>query len=432
MKEKVSLKRQIGFWGFVSNTINIIVGAGIFILPAIVAESLGSSSVFAYLLSGFLMILIMLCFADIGSKITSTGGAYAYIEKTFGKYAGFLTTNLFVFGAAITANAAVANGLADTLSYFLPAFEVAWVRTIFFIMIFSGLAFVNVRGLSQGMFLVNFNTLAKLVPILFIVLAGWFFIEPSNLSINSTPSAMDIGEMSLILIFAFAGAETALNVSGEIRNPKKNIPRGIFLSMAIVLVLFILIQVSVQGILGDEIVLYKNAPLAETAQRMIGPLGATMVIFGAVFAMFGNLSGLVLNMPRLIFAAALDKTIAPVSLARLHPKFKTPYVSVIVYASLGCTFSILGEFRQLALLSSASFLLIYLGVVLSVIKHRLINKRDPEAYNIPGGLIIPILSVLAILWFLSNLSLSEIWGMLIFLGFFTLLYILIQRFTLKK
>lgn len=432
MKEKVSLKRQIGFWGFVSNTINIIVGAGIFILPAIVAESLGSSSVFAYLLSGFLMILIMLCFADIGSKITSTGGAYAYIEKTFGKYAGFLTTNLFVFGAAITANAAVANGLADTLSYFLPAFEMAWVRTIFFIMIFSGLAFVNVRGLSQGMFLVNFNTLAKLVPILFIVLAGWFFIEPSNLSINSTPSAMDIGEMSLILIFAFAGAETALNVSGEIRNPKKNIPRGIFLSMAIVLVLFILIQVSVQGILGDEIVLYKNAPLAETAQRMIGPLGATMVIFGAVFAMFGNLSGLVLNMPRLIFAAALDKTIAPVSLARLHPKFKTPYVSVIVYASLGCTFSILGEFRQLALLSSASFLLIYLGVVLSVIKHRLINKRDPEAYNIPGGLIIPILSVLAILWFLSNLSLSEIWGMLIFLGFFTLLYILIQRFTLKK
>ena len=369
MEQDSGLKRAIGFWGFVSNNINIIVGAGIFILPAIVSENLGIMSIVAYLLSGGLMILIMLCFADIGSRITITGGAYSYIEGTFGRFAGFLTTNLFVFGAAVTANAAVANGLADTLSYFFPAFKTEFIRIGFFILVFSSLAFVNVRGLKQGMFVVNFNTIAKLLPLLFIAFVGWTFMDDENLKVSSPPALADIGEMSLILIFAFSGAETALNVSGEIKNPKKTIPRGIFLSMGIVLVLFILIQLAAEGILGKELTQHKDAPLAEVAARMIGPAGATLVILGAVFAMLGNLGGLVLNMPRLIFAAARDRVIPPPALAKLHPKFKTPYISVIVYATLGCLFSILGEFRQLAMLSSASFLLIYLGVVLAVIRN---------------------------------------------------------------
>jgi amino acid transporter len=427
MDEKTGLKRGIGFWGFVSNNINIIVGAGIFILPAIVSENLGIGAIWAYLLSGGLMMLIMLCFADIGSKITITGGAYAYIEKTFGPLAGFITTNLFVFGAAVTANAAVANGLADTLSYFFPAFRIFWVRSGFFLLVFSTLALVNVRGLKQGMFVVNFNTIAKLLPLLMIVLAGWIFIEPDNLSMSASPAFGDIGQMALILIFAFAGSETALNVSGEIRNPKRNIPRGILVSMGIVLVLFILIQISAQGILGPELPNHRESPLAETAARMLGPAGATLVVLGAAFAMLGNLGGLVLNMPRLIFAAARDRVIPPPALARLHPKFATPHVAVIVYACLGCTFSILGEFRQLAVLSSASFLLIYLGVVLAVIRMRLKRKVVPGSYTVPGGLTIPILSILAIGWFLSNLSEKEIWGMVIFLVVLTLAYFIIRK-----
>lgn len=425
MHEKADLKREMGFWGLVSNTINIIVGAGIFILPAIVAASLGVMSVLAYLTSGILIILIMLCFADIGSKIPATGGAYAYIEKSFGRFPGFLTTNLFVFGAAVTANAAVANGLADTLSYFLPVFNLPAVRTVFFFLLFGSLAWVNVRGLSQGMLIVNINTVAKLLPLLFIILAGWIWIDPNNLKPAADLTALNLGEMSLILVFAFTGAETALNVSGEIRNPGKNIPRGIIVSMVLVLILYMLIQLSMQGILGSEATQFREAPLAETAKRMVGPAGATLVVLGAIFAMTGNLSGLVLNMPRLIFAAARDAVIIPTSLGRLHPRFNTPYIAVVVYASLGFAFSVFGEFKQLAMLSSASFLLIYLGVVLATIRHRLYGKAVSGTYTVPGGLVIPILAVLAILWFLSNLSWAEMWGMLLFLAFFTGLYWLV-------
>lgn len=298
------LKREIGLWGLVANSVNIIIGAGIFILPVIVAEKLGTGSIAAYLICGILMIMIMLCFAEIGSKITITGGAYTYIEMTFGKFAGFLTANIFIFGAAITANAAVANGLADTLSYFFPSFKIQWIRILFFAIIFGGLAYFNIKGTRKAVMIVKFNTIAKLVPLLMIVIFGWFFFSVHDVRITAGNSLNDIGEISLVLLFAFVGAETALNVSGEIKNPEKTIPKGILISILVVVVIYILIQLVVQAILGDSITSYRDAPLAQTAKVMFGATGALIVIIGATFSMFGNISGMVLNMPRILYAAA--------------------------------------------------------------------------------------------------------------------------------
>ena len=306
MIDNEGLKREIGVWGLVANSINIIVGAGIFILPALIAERLGNASIWAYLICGVLMVFIMLCFTEVGTKITRSGGAYSYIEEAFGGYAGFLTTNIFIFGAALMSTAAVANGLVNTLEYFLPLFKQQWIRVLIFAVMFGGLAYSNVRGVRNAIFIVKFNTIAKITPLLLISLFGWFYIKPANLGVTYGNSFPDIGEMSLILIFAFVGAETALNVSGEIKNPLKTIPRGIMLSIIIVVLLYILIQMTVQGILGESITGFREAPLAEAAKRMIGPAGATIVITGALFSMFGNISGMVLNMPRVLFAASRD------------------------------------------------------------------------------------------------------------------------------
>ncbi len=420
------LKREIGTWGLVSNSINIIVGAGIFIMPVIIAERLGTGSIWAYIICGLLMMLIMLCFAEVGTKITRTGGAYSYIEDAFGKYAGFLTTNIFIFGAAIMANAAVANGLADTLAYFFPFFKLNFVRVLFFAFIFGGLAYSNVRGVRDAIFIVKFNTIAKLTPLILIALFGWFFVTPSNLTGTTVNSVPDLGEMSLILIFAFVGAETALNVSGEIKNPQRTIPKGIMLSVLIVVILYVLIQTTVQGILGTSITRFRDAPLAEAARRMIGPAGATIVIIGATFSMFGNISGMVLNMPRVLFAAARDKVLPFSGLAKVHNKFLTPYVSIICYSALGFIFASLGEFKQLALLSSASYLLIYFGVVLSVIRFRMAGQPVEGSYKIPGGYLVPSLSALVIAWLLTNIPANELGAMVIFISILTLLYFVLE------
>lgn len=423
MIENEGLKREIGLLGLVSNSINIIIGAGIFIIPAIVAERLGSGSIWPYIICGVLMIFIMLCFAEVGTMITMTGGAYSYIEAAFGKYAGFLTTNIFIFGAAVMANAAVANGLADTLSYFLPFFKTQWIRLLFFALIFGGLAFFNVRGVINAIIIVKFNTIIKLVPLLMIALLGWFFISSSGTTIKSANPFSDIGEMSLILLFAFVGAETALNVSGEIKDPVKTIPRGIMLSVFIVVVLYSMIQLTVFGILGDSIVRFKDAPLAEAASIMIGSVGTLIVIIGASFSMFGNISGMVLNMPRVLYAAARDKVIIPKSLASIHPVFSTPHISIITYAVLGFIFASIGEFKQLAMLSSASYLIIYFGVVVAVIKFRITKKGvNSGSYRIPGGYLVPTSAAIAILWVLSNLPWNEIKGMLIFIAVISIIY----------
>jgi amino acid transporter len=424
MVEKEQLKREIGTWGLIANSVNIIIGAGIFMLPVIVAERLGSGSMSAYVICGLLMILIMLCFAEVGSRITLTGGAYTYIETAFGKFAGFLTANIFIFGAGITANAAVANGLADTLSYFFPVFTVKWFRVLFFAVSFGGLAYINVRGIKKALTIVKFNTIAKLIPLTMIIMFGWFFINKGDIKITTGNSAGDIGEISLILLFAFVGAETALNVSGEIKNPSKTIPRGIMASIFIVVVLYILIQLVVQAILGESITVHRNAPLAETGRIMFGPAGALIVIIGATFSMFGNISGMVMNMPRILYAAARDRVIPVTALSMVHKVFRTPHVSIIVYAFIGFVFASIGEFRQLAMLSSASYMLIYLGVVLSVIKF----AKGQGSGKILRSYVIPVLATAVIVWVLSNLPKNELTGMGIFILILTVIYFIIKAF----
>lgn len=434
MSSNEGLKREIGLWGLVSNNINITVGAGIFLLPVIVAQELGTASILAYLVCGVLIMLIMMCFAEVGSVITRSGGPYSYIEEAFGSFAGFITTNVFIFGGAVMSNAAVANGLADTLAYYIPLFDVNWFRILFFFLMFGGFAVINVIGVSKAMKLVNFNTVAKLTPLLLIALLGWIFIEPGNLKWEGTPPVKDIGEMSMVLIFAFIGGETALNVSGEIKNPARTIPRGILLSVLGIVVLYILIQYTVQGVLGVDMGAYADAPLAEAAFRMIGPIGASIVIIGTSFAMFGNLSGMVLNMSRVLFAAARDRVIESKALAGVHPRYATPWVSVIVYSTLGFVFATVGEFKQLALLSGSSYLLIYLGVVLSVIKFRLKKEEtgSGRTFKVPGGYLIPLISVVAILWFLSSLPGRELLAMLIFLCILTFVFFVLRGLSRPK
>jgi len=426
INENEGLRREIGVWGLVANSINIIIGAGIFILPVIVAEKLGTGSIWAYVICGLLMIAIMLCFAELGTMITRTGGAYSYIESAFGKYAGFLTTNIFIFGAAVMATAAVANGLADTFAYFIPIFKIQLVRIVFFAIIFGGLAFFNIRGIKNAIMIVKINTIAKLVPLLMIALLGWFYFTPSDITINTTNSSKDIGEISLILLFAFVGAETALNVGGEIKNPEKTIPKGIIISMLIVVVLYILIQITVQGILGSSISDFRNAPLAEAGRLMFGPVGASVVIIGTIFSMFGNISGMVLNMPRVLFASARDKVINYQALATVHPQFKTPHISIIVYSVIGFIFSSIGEFKQLAILSSASYLLIYLGVILALIWFRIKKSNKNVSYKVPGGYLIPIISILTIIWVLSNLPMKELGAMTLFIVILSIIFLGLQ------
>ncbi|MCB9013483.1 MAG: amino acid permease [Bacteroidales bacterium] len=403
------LKREIGVMGLSANLVNTMVGAGIFVLPAIVAAGLGSASIIAYVLCGLLISLVMLCFAEVGTRITASGGVYAYIEASFGKYFGFIASVLFLV-SAVSADAAVINAIGNIAVSIISFSNPGLVKIILFALIFSGLAYINIRGVKQGVGFVKFITLAKMAPVLILILIGLKDIKIANLYWDTFPSFSKLGEISLILFFAFQGSESAISVNGEVKNPQKTIPRAILISVITVFVFYVLVQTITQGVLGADLSDFPENPLGEVASLIVGPVGFTLLTIAAAVSMFGYLSSEQLSIPRVLFRLSGDRVIPIKLLSLVHKKFDTPYVSIIAYALLGFVFASVGGFTQLAVLSSAAALLIYLGVSLAVIQLRRKSKgkKIENIFIIPGGIIIPVISSIAILLFLSNLSRNEL------------------------
>lgn len=241
------------------------------------------------------------------------------------------------------------------------------------------------------------------------------------------PSLKAFNDTALILFFALAGFETSLNVSGEIKNPKRTVPRGVLIGGLTVFLIYILIQIITQGVLGPQLAEFKDAPLAAIADKIIGPIGVTLLLVAASISGLGSVNGDVLASPRLLFAGAKDR-LFPKFLGKIHPKFATPYLAVITYAVLIFIFSVSGGFKQLAILASGALLLIYFGVVLALIKLRM--KKDAGAeksFKVPGGLLIPGIAIVAIIYVLSNLSRQEILSILVFVAVLCVIYFAMRK-----
>ena len=427
-----NLKKEIGTFGLAAAVVNIMVGTGIFILPALVAENLGATAIICFFICGALIFLIALCFAEVGSKVNVSGGTYAYIENAFGPFAGFLANNIFWFGSCVLSDAAAANALAKTLGYFLPALDTETVRPIFFLILFGVLAYINIRGAKNGVRFIVFTAIAKLIPLLLIIGFGTGYITVENLHWKVAPTLHDLGASSLVLFYAFLGIETAVTNSGEFKNPSRTVPLGILSGLSFVLVLYIAIQLISQGVLGDQLVANKEAPLTAVSKLIFGNAGITLVVVGTAISILGALSGEILAIPRILFAGARDG-IFPKLLTKVHPKYTTPHIAIIFYSVLGFLLAVFGVFKQLIILSSAATLLIYLGVVLATIKMRLKRSGTGEkTFTIPGGIIIPLIATATIIWLLSNLSIAEFTGIGIFIMILSLVFLAMKLFAAKK
>jgi amino acid transporter len=405
------LVRAIGVRSLAANGINLTLGAGIFALPAVVAAQLGAAAIAAYLVCALAMCLVVLCFAEAGSRISRSGGAYAYVEAAFGPYAGFLVAVLLWFGFGVLSDAAIANVLVDSLAAVVPGLAAPLPRALFMIGLFAALAAINVMGVRQGVRFAVGVTLVKLLPLVILIVGGVFAIRPDNLAWPGLPSAESLGTASLVLFFAFGGMETALTASGEIRDPARTVPRGILLAVGGILFLYLGVQVVAQGVLGPALAESGATPLAAAADRALGEWGRVLLLAGAALSGFGNIAGDLLAMPRALFANARDGLL-PAPLAAVHPRFRTPHVAIMAYAAMGITFSVTGAFRQLAVYASASVLAIYLAVCLAtIVLQRRGVQLAGEPFRLPGGPIIPLLGATIVSWLLLQGTRQELFGL---------------------
>jgi amino acid transporter len=404
------LLRAIGTRRLTASIVNVLIGAGIFVLPAVVGASLGRAAPLAYLLCAGLMGLVVACFAAAGSRVSLTGGLYAYIEVAFGPFIGFLAGVLYLCTAAF-AVASVASALADSVLIVLPPLGApAMLRAAIILAAFLLLAVVNTRGVTIGAGLIELTTLAKLLPLVTVIAAGSVTMTADRVAIHDWPSASTLGASAIVLIFAFQGIEVALVPSGEVRNPARTIPRALAAGLATTTAIYLAIQLVAESVLGPDLGTFSAAPLAEAAGRLLGPRGRLFVLAGAVVSMFGYLSGDVLGSPRSLFALGRDG-ILPRAFAAVHPRFRTPHVAIAFYAVSVAALAISSSFARLAILASVTTLTLYLACSLAAWELQRRDVRMAEAggapFVLPAGPLIPLLAATAILWLLSHATRRE-------------------------
>jgi len=402
-----TLERTLGVRALAASILNITVGGGIFLLPAIVAAGLGAAGWIAYLICAVAFGLIVLCFAEAGSRVSLTGGPYAYVGTVFGPFAGYLTgVLLYLFGTA--AHAAVASGFAQAIAAIVPALGAGWTRATVLLLMFTLFTSVNLRGVGQGARLVELGTVAKLLPLLLFAVFGLFAVSPSNLAWPGMPAARDIGRMSITLIFAFFGVESALVPSGEVKDPSRTVPRAIAIAVIAVTGLYLVVQLVAQGILGAELAGHQDAPLAAAAERAFGPAGGLLLLAGAAISMFSHVSGMMLAMPRSLFAFARDRYL-PGWLALVSPRTHVPANAIVTHAALTCALAVSGSFRSLVIYANILALVLYLFCCAASFELR---RRNVSAggipFRVPGGGVVPLLAVAVILYLLTNATGAEL------------------------
>jgi APA family basic amino acid/polyamine antiporter len=425
------LIRAIGVPGLTANIVNSTIGAGIFVLPALVAKGLGSAAPIAFICCAIAMVLFVTCFAIAGSRVSLTGGLYAYVEVAFGRYVGFLAGVLYGI-TALGAVAGVVNVLVNSIAVIAPFLGVGVMRVIVMIAVYGLLVGINLRGVRGGAGAVTVVTLAKLLPLLLFICAGIFFIHPANLTWSAWPNSKAVGDNVILLIFAFVGIEVALIPSGEVKNPARTVPRSAYLALVVTTIIYITIQLVAQGTLGSDLANYKDAPLAEAAAKFLGNIGRTILIAGATISAFGFVTSDILSSPRMIFAFGRDGAL-PAFFAHVHPRYRSPDVAIITYAVLAFSLSVTGTFEQLAVLSNVAVLLMYLlccaGCWFLVQRD---VRTEGQPFNFPGMKIVPALAIIAIIWILSHATVREFAVNGILLALASVVYLIRGQFRRKS
>ncbi len=426
MTKDEGLVRAVGVRGLTAGMINYMIGAGIFVLPATVAAGVGGAAPVIYVICAIAMAMILLCFADAGSRVSLSGGTYAYAEVAFGPFIGFIVATSLWF-STVLASAAVLNVFVDTLSQISPRLGDPIIRSGTLTFIYAALAAINIRGVKIGSVVVQTVTAAKLTPLLILVGVGLFAINAQNLAWPGMPPAGDVARTSVILIFAFIGIESALTPSGEVREPARTVPRALFAALVLVTLIYMGIQIVAQGVLGAELATNTKAPLAETAKRVLGTGGQMLVILGAAISTFGYVAGDMLAAPRGIYALGRDRLL-PAAIGSVHPRYRTPHIAILIHAVTCLVFALSGSFEKLLVLAVISTLIVYLICCLAAIQLRRRDIRDEGAvpFKVPGGAVIPLIASAIVVWLMMASTRQEVLAMGAMLVAETILFLVMR------
>jgi basic amino acid/polyamine antiporter, APA family len=407
-QESRGLIRAMGRWTLTALVINSIIGSGIFGLPSVVAGYVGKRSPLAYLFAAAGIGVVIACFAEVASQFDAAGGPYLYAREAFGRFFG-MEVGWLLWLVRLTAAAAAANLFTNYLGEFWPAVQEPVTRLAVLTALIGFLAAVNYRGVKSGAMVSNIFTMAKLAPLLAFAVAGMILVlrahpqVPAETSFGASVPIRNWLEAALVLMFAYGGFEGAVVPMAEARDPRRDVPFALYLALATTTALFCTIQYVVVRVLPAAA--QTDRPLAAAAELMWGPASAGLISIGALISVYGYLSAQMLHAPRLTFALA-ERDDFPRIFARIHRRFRTPHVSILLFAGIVWCLALAGNFKWNVLLSSVGRLFVYGFTCASL---PVLRRSHPEAraHRLPAGNGFAVLGILFVVVLATRMNRSE-------------------------
>lgn len=400
--ERPALVRAIGRRDLAAAVVNGIIGSGVFGLPGTIAALAGSWSLLAYVCAGAGTLLVVLCFAEVASRFREAGGPYLYTRAAFGPLAGF-EAGWLTFWIRVTAVAANLNVFVQYLAQLVPSAASPPGRAAVIVLLTLLIALVNLAGVRQATWTVNVFTVAKLLPLLLLIALGLAAFEPATFRAQAVPQ-VDWTQAVLLLVFAYGGFEAPLIPAGEARDPRRDSGFALLSALAVVTAVYLLLQAALLGLvprLGGS-----AAPVADGFAALLGPPGLALASLAAMLSVYGYATGNALQSPRLLYAMARAREL-PAVLGRVHPRFHTPHVAIVVYALVTGALALHGSFEWNATLSAVVRLLTYAATCGALIVLRRRPQAEAAGFVAPGGRLVAWAGILFCLWLLSTRSLAQ-------------------------
>lgn len=417
-----SLIRGIGRTDLVAFAVNSVIGAGIFGVPAVLFARVGQASILAFLIAAVIVGLITLCFAEVGSAFDQTGGPYLYALDTFGSAFGF-QIGWLLWVARLFGFAAVTNLFLNYAAYFVPALERGAGRNLVAGLFVILLTTINLVGVRRAARVSTILTVGKLIPLALFILVGAFFIQGSRiLPLNVVPLP-SLWSAVLLAIYAFSGFEVVAMPGGEIRDAGRAIPFALLTALVIVAVIYVGVQVVAVGTLPDLGI--STRPLADAANVSMGNAGATVMVLGAMISTLGVAHTIVLAAARLPFAMA-ERGQLPRMLASVHPRYRTPWVGILVSNGCMLVFTLATSFTSAATFTVEIRVLTYLATCAALpILRRRAGQRAP-GFRVPAGEVVAAVSVLTCVGLILSRPAAELKQLLVAVALGVVVYLLLK------
>lgn len=421
MQEEIELKRSMGIWSGLALVIGTVIGSGIFFKQAGVLQDAGNSTtaLLAWLAGGVITLAAALSIAEVGARLPKTGGLYSYIESLYGPTAGFLTGWMQVIVYAPAVIAAIAGYAAFLTANFLglAAGDASWIAVVYIAFIVG----INTLENRVSAAFQVLTTSIKLIPIAVLIGYGLFFgkVDALGQTIHQVAASTNggFGVAILATLFAYDGWILLANIAGEMKDPRRDLPRSLIFGVSIVVIAYVGVTYGVfHALPANEIVKLQNNTTFAVAQAAFGDFGGRALSLGIIISMLGTLNGKMLAFPRMAYAMAQDG-LFPKYLGRLTKRTQVPTNSIISVGLLAILLAIFytDGVDRLSDLAIFAIWIFYTAAFFGVFILRKKSKKDPLAANdtlfkVPLFPLTPLIAIFGAIFVLYSTIVSDILG----------------------